>query len=397
MSAEWGYLNTAITNLGTGLKASMMLHLPALSMSGLIKRAVKASAQLGLSIRGFFSESMESLGDMYIIANEITIGLAEKEIIGNLGRIAVQLAGYENRTREELMEKRRVDIEDRVYRAWGTAHLVPLRHAPGGHRGPVRAAARGVRWGSIASVDASTITALLFLSQKSHIQRVLQSQADAVGREAHRLHPGEDHSRRAHATEGRLTQCSRVSRSGHRRCSPYSRRRRRSASIPTSSCPSTSFSPSLKDGEGVAVKALQRIKVDVSEMQAEIEKSLPKGKGGLILGDVPPSKRGQKILEDSAEEARNMGHEYIGTEHLLLAAVKEQGSIVARYLARYNITPNGLREAILQISGTGDYKGSPGPGGQEEGADPHEEADADAGRVRPGPHRRLPGTTSWTR
>ena len=68
-------------------------------MSGLIKRAVKASAQLGLSIRGFFSESMESLGDMYIIANEITIGLAEKEIIGNLGRIAVQLAGYENRTR----------------------------------------------------------------------------------------------------------------------------------------------------------------------------------------------------------------------------------------------------------------------------------------------------------
>ena len=115
----------------------------------------------------------------------------------------------------------------------------------------------------------------------------------------------------------------------------------------------------LKDGEGVAVKALLRIKVDVSEMQAEIEKSLPKGKGGLILGDVPPSKRGQKILEDSAEEARNMGHEYIGTEHLLLAAVKEQGSIVARYLARYNITSNGLREAILQISGTGDYKGSP--------------------------------------
>src|SRR5208283_4469001 len=115
----------------------------------------------------------------------------------------------------------------------------------------------------------------------------------------------------------------------------------------------------LKDGEGVAVKALLRIKVDVSEMQAEIEKSLPKGKGGLILGDVPPSKRGQKILEDSAEEARSMGHEYIGTEHLLLAAVKEQGSIVARYLARYNITSNGLREAILQISGTGDYKGSP--------------------------------------
>ncbi|HVO39436.1 MAG TPA: hypothetical protein VMV03_10465 [Spirochaetia bacterium] len=178
-SAEWGYLNTAITNLGTGLKASLMLHLPALTMSGLIKRAVKASAQLGLSIRGFFSESMESLGDMYIIANEITIGLAEREIIGNLGRIAVQLAGYENRTREELMEKRRVDIEDRVFRAWGlltNCRYVSLRESIEA----LSALRLGVALGLITAVDASTITAMLFLSQKSHIQRVLQTQAEAV-------------------------------------------------------------------------------------------------------------------------------------------------------------------------------------------------------------------------
>jgi protein arginine kinase len=179
VSTEWGYLNTAVTNLGTGLKASLMLHLPALTMSGLIKRAVKASAQLGLSIRGFFSESMESLGDMYIIANEITIGLSEKEIITNLGRIAIQLAGYENKTREELMEKRRVDIEDRVYRAWGL--LSWCRYIT--HREAIEALSAlrmGVSLGLIANVDASTITALLFLSQKSHIQRVLQSSADAV-------------------------------------------------------------------------------------------------------------------------------------------------------------------------------------------------------------------------
>ncbi len=178
-SPEWGYLNTAITNLGTGLKASMMLHLPALSMSGLIKRAVKASAQLGLSIRGFYSESMDSLGDMFVIANEITIGLAEKEIIGNLGRIAVQLAGYENRTREELLEKRRVDIEDRVYRAWGL--LTWCRYVT--HREAIEALSAlrlGIALGLIASVEMATITALLFLSQKSHIQRVLQSQADVV-------------------------------------------------------------------------------------------------------------------------------------------------------------------------------------------------------------------------
>jgi len=178
-ASEWGYLNTAITNLGTGLKASLMLHLPALSMSGLIKRAAKASAQLGLSIRGFFGEGSESLGDMYLIANEVTIGLTEREIIGNLGRIAVQLAGYESRTREELMEKRRVDVEDRVYRAWGLltwCRSITLREAIEA----LSALRMGVGLGLITTVEASTITALLFLSQKSHLQRVLQSHADTV-------------------------------------------------------------------------------------------------------------------------------------------------------------------------------------------------------------------------
>ncbi len=119
----------------------------------------------------------------------------------------------------------------------------------------------------------------------------------------------------------------------------------------------------LRDGEGVAVKALQRVKINLGELASEIEHSLPKGKGGLILGDVPPSKRGQKILEDSAEEARAMGHEYIGTEHLLLAAAREQGSVVARHLARFDITAAQLRDAILAISGGGTDKPAAGSSG----------------------------------
>ncbi len=179
VSPEWGYLNTAITNLGTGLKASMMLHMPALSMSGLIKRAVKASAQLGLSIRGFFSESVESLGDIYIVANEVTIGLSEKDIIGNLGRIAAQLIGYENKAREELMEKRKVDIEDRVYRAWGLlthCRYISAREAVEN----LSSVKLGACLGMIDQVDNPTIAALLFLSQKSHIQRLLQTQHDVI-------------------------------------------------------------------------------------------------------------------------------------------------------------------------------------------------------------------------
>jgi len=179
VSPEWGYLNTAITNLGTGLKASMMLHLPALSMGGLIKRAVKASAQLGLSIRGFYSDSMESMGDMYLIANEITIGMSEAEIVANLGRIAAQLTGYENRTREELMEKRRIDLEDRVMRAWGLlthSRYLSLREAIES----LSSLRMGIALGILGGVDASAITPLLFLAQKSHIQKVLQSRHDTI-------------------------------------------------------------------------------------------------------------------------------------------------------------------------------------------------------------------------
>jgi ATP-dependent Clp protease ATP-binding subunit ClpC len=114
----------------------------------------------------------------------------------------------------------------------------------------------------------------------------------------------------------------------------------------------------LKDGEGVAVKALQRMKVNIAEMQLDIEKSIPKKGGSLVLGDVPHSSRGKRLLEDSAEEARHLGHEYIGTEHLLLASVKDSGTVTAKYLARYNITLTVLRDIVTRITGMGQYRGS---------------------------------------
>ncbi len=114
----------------------------------------------------------------------------------------------------------------------------------------------------------------------------------------------------------------------------------------------------LKDGEGVAVKALQRMKVNIAEMQLETEKAIPKKSGGLVLGDVPHSLRGKRTLEDSAEEARNLGHEYIGTEHLMLAAVRERDSVTARYLARYNISLAVLRDVVTRITGMGPHRSS---------------------------------------
>ena len=108
----------------------------------------------------------------------------------------------------------------------------------------------------------------------------------------------------------------------------------------------------LKEGGGLGYKALQKAMIDPAKMQFEIEKIIPKKRGGFILGDVPPSPRGRKVLEDSAEEARNLGHEYIGTEHLLLACAREQESETLKYLEKHNITVDMLREIVAELSGS---------------------------------------------
>jgi len=109
----------------------------------------------------------------------------------------------------------------------------------------------------------------------------------------------------------------------------------------------------LKEGGGLGYKALEKVMIDPAKMQLELEKAIPKKRGGFILGDVPPSPRGKKVLEDSAEEARNLGHEYIGTEHLLLACGREPNGETSRFLSQHNVTIEMLREVVGELSGGG--------------------------------------------
>ena len=106
----------------------------------------------------------------------------------------------------------------------------------------------------------------------------------------------------------------------------------------------------LKEGEGQALKILKKLKIEPVQLQVEIENNVFKNRGGFLLGDVPLSKRGRKVLENSAEEAKKFNHEYIGTEHLLLAAANEPGSIVSMFLSGRGITPEILRDTIADTS-----------------------------------------------
>ncbi len=107
----------------------------------------------------------------------------------------------------------------------------------------------------------------------------------------------------------------------------------------------------IKEGGGLGFRALVKAGVDPSMVQIELEKSVPRKRGGFILGDVPPSPRGKRVLEESAEEARLLGHEFIGTEHLLLACSKEENSETARLLLGFSVASDLLRDIIAGLSG----------------------------------------------
>ncbi len=177
VSLEWGYLNADITNSGTGMKCSVMLHLPALVEVGLIDNALKAVVQMGMSAKGFFGEEDGSLGDMYQIGNQLTFGHSEKELIEKLDAITLQLIHYERKARNEMLERNRIGLEDKILRALGTLRfckLLPAREAVE-HLSSIRlGAALG-----IIEAPLERITALLFVTQKAHVQQSIDESADA--------------------------------------------------------------------------------------------------------------------------------------------------------------------------------------------------------------------------
>lgn len=172
VSLEWGYLSSSLTNIGTGMRASLMMHLPALVITGLISKAIKTIVQLGVSIKGFFSDGKESLGDMYQIANQVSVGVSEKEIIENLEDIAIQLVNYERKAKEEMLNKERTAVLDKIYRALGI--LLYCRSISSKEAiGLLSAIRLGLTLNLLQGIAIDVITSLIFNIQKYHIISLL--------------------------------------------------------------------------------------------------------------------------------------------------------------------------------------------------------------------------------
>ncbi|HBC92908.1 MAG TPA: protein arginine kinase [Pelotomaculum sp.] len=119
-SEKLGYLTTCPTNVGTGMRASIMLHLPGLKLTKQLGVVLSAISKLGLTVRGLYGEGTEAQGNLFQVSNQITLGQSEEEICNNLLVSTRHILSQEHAARIALYQQRREAVEDRVYRAYGT-------------------------------------------------------------------------------------------------------------------------------------------------------------------------------------------------------------------------------------------------------------------------------------
>ncbi|HIJ66989.1 MAG TPA: protein arginine kinase [Planctomycetes bacterium] len=169
-SGEYGYLTACPTNLGTGIRVSVMLHLPALKMTGQIEKFFNAARDTNLAIRGLFGEGTDAVGDFFQLSNQITLGVSELDIVSEFsGSIVPRIVEYEKLARAELLTKRTDAVDDKIQRALGVlknARLISSQEA----LFLLSQIRMGVNLGRVKNISITTINELFMLTQPAHLQ-----------------------------------------------------------------------------------------------------------------------------------------------------------------------------------------------------------------------------------
>jgi len=173
-SRELGYLTACPTNVGTGLRASVMLHLPALSIVRPELEKVFAAAQrTGLAVRGLHGEGSRAVGDFYQISNQITLGRSEAQLVGDLKALVPRIIDFERKVRSVLFKEQKAAVKDRVSRSIGllrTARAMPTESALA-HLSNLRL---GVHLGFLQDPTIQVLNELGVQVQKGHVQAISQ-------------------------------------------------------------------------------------------------------------------------------------------------------------------------------------------------------------------------------
>ncbi len=184
-SPYFGYLTACPTNVGTGMRVSVMFHLPALVITQQLSKIFQAISKIGLAIRGFYGEGTESLGDFYQISNQVTLGKSEKEIIHNLMGVIPQIIRYEENARETLLNNNIKILEDRVWRAYAllyNARIISSKEA----MALLSNIRLGMDVGILSMLDTRLINEIFIFSQPAHLQKLFNKTLSSEERDIKR-------------------------------------------------------------------------------------------------------------------------------------------------------------------------------------------------------------------
>ncbi|WP_010245574.1 protein arginine kinase [Acetivibrio cellulolyticus] len=168
-SEKYGYLTCCPTNVGTGIRASAMLHLPALTMTGYIKGMLEICGKLGIAVRGIYGENSEASGNLFQISNQITLGQSEEEIINNIMNIGNQIINQERILRSELYKQNPFRFEDKIYRSLGTLSNARIISSEESFK-LISDVRLGVDMGIIKDIEVSKLNEILLKIQPANLQ-----------------------------------------------------------------------------------------------------------------------------------------------------------------------------------------------------------------------------------
>jgi protein arginine kinase len=184
-SEELGYLTACPTNVGTGLRASVMLHLPALVLIKQIEKVFRALQKINLAVRGLYGEGSRASGDFYQISNQVTLGKSETTIINEIRDVIPNIIAYERQARQALTRENRPLILDRVQRAFGTLKNAAIMTSE--ETMDLLSSVRlGVNLGLLDDIKINDVNELFIHTQPAHLQKLLGKELDSEARNSER-------------------------------------------------------------------------------------------------------------------------------------------------------------------------------------------------------------------
>lgn len=180
-----GYLTACPTNVGTGMRVSVMLHLPALVMTRQIDKVFRSLQKISLAVRGLYGEGSQAMGDFYQISNQITLGRSEQDLIKQVGEIVPKIIGYERQARDFLVRESHKNLHDRVSRAYGilrTAQTISSEETM--HL--LSSVRMGVNLGLIEDLEIPTVNDLFIQTQPAHLQKISGVELETADRDIER-------------------------------------------------------------------------------------------------------------------------------------------------------------------------------------------------------------------